>query len=211
MSHVKTNGVLSKSVFLISTGGNDIFGYFSINKAPNDTEKETFVATLISSYKEHVEELYRLGARKIGIVDVPPIGCCPYPRSLNPTGGCIDVLNELALKFNNAVKVLMHNLSSRMVGMKYSIGSSHAVVSNIIKNPHALGFKEVKTACCGSGKFNAQSACMPNATFCSDRRGYLFWDMLHPTHATSKLAGLAIYNGSLEFAIPINFRQLVHG
>ena len=74
---------------------------------------------------------------------------------------------------------------------------------------HIPGFKEVKTACCGAGKFNGESACMPNATYCSNRRQYLFWDLLHPTHATSKLAGLAIYNGSLQYASPINFRQLV--
>ncbi|RRT38821.1 hypothetical protein B296_00053158 [Ensete ventricosum] len=102
------------------------------------------------------QALYALGARKYGIVDVPPIGCCPYPRSLNPTG-----------------------------------------------------YKEIKTACCGAGKFNGQSGCTPNATYCSERHRYLFWDLLHPTHATSKLAGAAIYYGSQQFASPINFRQLV--
>ncbi|ONK72966.1 uncharacterized protein A4U43_C04F25530 [Asparagus officinalis] len=203
------NLMLSKSIFLISTGGNDIFGYFSQNKFPNATQKQLFIATLVSACQGHLEEMYNLGARKFAIVDVPPIGCCPYPRSLNPTGGCIEALNDLALGFNKAIKVLLQNLSLNLRGMKYSIGSSYEVVSNIIKKPYALGFKEVKTACCGSGKFNGEGACMPNATYCSDRRGYLFWDMLHPTHATSKLAGFAIYHGSLQFAAPINIRQLV--
>lgn len=54
-------------------------------------------------------------------------------------GACIDVLNDLALGFNKAVKVLMQNLSSRLTGMKYSVGSSYEVVSNIIKDPQALG------------------------------------------------------------------------
>jgi phospholipase/lecithinase/hemolysin len=71
------------------------------------------------------------------------------------------------------------------------------------------GFKEVTTACCGSGKFNGASGCTPNATLCDNRHEHLFWDLLHPTHATSKLAAAAIYNGSLHFAAPINFRQLV--
>lgn len=86
-----------------------------------------------------LQALYVLGARKFGIVDVPPIGCCPYPRSLNPTGGCLDVLNELSVGFNKAVKLLMHRLSSTLKGMKYSVGSSYAVVSGIIRNPAALG------------------------------------------------------------------------
>ncbi|KAG0450523.1 hypothetical protein HPP92_026891 [Vanilla planifolia] len=197
-----------RSLFLISTGGNDIFGFFSQNLAPNNTEKERFINTLISTYEYHLQKLYGMGARRFGIVDVPPIGCCPFPRSLNPTEGCVDLLNELALQFNEATKIFMSDLSLKLKGMKYSIGSSYALVSNIIHNPSPLGFKETRTACCGAGKFNGESACTPDVACCTERNRYLFWDMLHPTHAASKLAGLAIYNGSLEFASPVNFKQL---
>ena len=51
----ETNLLLSKSIFLISTGGNDIFGYFSQNKSPNDIEKQQFITTLISVYKGHLK------------------------------------------------------------------------------------------------------------------------------------------------------------
>ncbi|KAJ0967920.1 hypothetical protein J5N97_024837 [Dioscorea zingiberensis] len=201
--------LLSKSIFLISTGGNDIFAFFSQNRFPNITETQHFISTLITKYQDHFKELYALGARKFGIVDVAPIGCCPYPRSLNPTGGCLEMLNELARKFNEASKALLHDLSSTLTGMKYSVGSSYAIVMNIVNNPGTLGFEEIKTACCGSGKFNGESGCTPNATCCSNRRHYLFWDLLHPTHATSKLVGHAIFSGSKQYASPINFRQLV--
>lgn len=56
--------------------------------------------------------LYNRGARKFGKVDVPPIGCCPYPQSINP------ILNQLSLGFNKAVKLLMHNLSLTLKGVK---------------------------------------------------------------------------------------------
>ncbi|PKU83750.1 GDSL esterase/lipase At5g55050 [Dendrobium catenatum] len=209
LSEMQADFFLSKSIFIISTGGNDIFGYFLQNNAPNATEKEKFITTLVSTYKYHLEKLYNLGARKFGMIDIPPIGCCPFPRSLSPTGGCLDVLNELSLQFNKAAMAVMHELSLTLKGMKYSIGSSNAVVSNIIRNPAAVGIKETKTACCGGGKFNGELSCTPNASFCSERNRYLFWDKLHPTHAASKLAGLAIYGGSPEFASPINFKQLV--
>ena len=71
------------------------------------------------------------------------------------------------------------------------------------------GFKDTANACCGSGRFNGKSGCTPNATLCGNRHEYLFWDLLHPTHAASKVAAAAIYNGSLHFAAPVNFRQLV--
>lgn len=71
------------------------------------------------------------------------------------------------------------------------------------------GFAEVKNACCGGGKFNAEEGCTPNSSYCSDRSKFLFWDLLHPTEATSKIAGLAFYDGPTWFVSPINFKQLV--
>ncbi|KAL6633806.1 hypothetical protein ACP70R_026477 [Stipagrostis hirtigluma subsp. patula] len=200
---------LSRSLFLVSTGGNDLFAFFTRNSTPSDADKRMFVDNLVSLYQNHVKALYVLGARKFAVIDVPPIGCCPYPRSLHPLGSCIDVLNELARGFNKGVKAAMHDLSVSLQGLRYSVGSSHAVVQGIMKHPQKLGFKEVTTACCGSGKFNGASGCTPNATLCENRHEYLFWDLLHPTHATSKLAAAAIYNGSLHFAAPVNLRQLV--
>ncbi|BAS80216.1 Os02g0669000, partial [Oryza sativa Japonica Group] len=209
ISQQAADTVLSRSLFLISTGGNDIFAFFSANSTPSSAEMQRFVTNLVSLYTNHVKDLYVLGARKFAVIDVPPIGCCPYPRSLQPLGACIDVLNELARGLNKGVKDAMHGLSVSFSGFKYSIGSSHAVVQSIMKHPQRLGFKEVTTACCGSGKFNGESGCTPNATLCDNRHDYLFWDLLHPTHATSKIAAAAIYNGSVRFAAPINFRQLV--
>ena len=80
-----------------------------------------------------------MGARKFGIIDVAPVGCCPYSRSLHPLGACIDVLNDLAVGVNDAVKVMLRNLSSTLKGMKYSLGSSYAVVSNTIADPEPAG------------------------------------------------------------------------
>ncbi|GJM86404.1 hypothetical protein PR202_ga02258 [Eleusine coracana subsp. coracana] len=200
--------VLSRSLFVVSTGGNDLFAFFSRNSTPTAAEGKRFVANLVALFQNHVKVLYVVGARKVAVIDVPPIGCCPYPRSMHPLGACIDVLNELARGFNKGVKDAMRGLGASMPGLKYSVGSSHAVVQSIMKHPQKLGFKEVTTACCGSGKFNGASGCTPNATLCDNRHEYLFWDLLHPTHATSKLAAAAIYNGSLHFAAPINFRQL---
>lgn len=242
ISEEGADNVLSRSLFLISTGGNDVFAFFSANSTPTAEQTRLFTADLVSQYKNHVkvltrilsllyvlcecsagqmshrssgcgvlygQALYDLGARKIAVIDVPPIGCCPYPRSLHPLGACIDVLNELTRGLNKGVKDAMRSLSVSLSGLKYSIGSSHAVVQSIMKHPQRLGFKEVTTACCGSGRFNGKSGCTPNATLCDNRHEYLFWDLLHPTHATSKIAAAAIYNGSLHFAAPINFRQLV--
>lgn len=50
-----TYRLLSKSIFLISSGGNDIFAYFTKNSSPNATEKVRFIGALVSEYENHLK------------------------------------------------------------------------------------------------------------------------------------------------------------
>ncbi|KAK6121521.1 hypothetical protein DH2020_044737 [Rehmannia glutinosa] len=72
-----TEALLSKSLFFISVGSNDIFDYFS---SKCKTPEEKFISNMISVYCKHIKNLYRLGARKFGIINVPAVGCCPSQR-----------------------------------------------------------------------------------------------------------------------------------
>ena len=65
------------------------------------------------------------------------------------------------------------------------------------------GLEEVKSACCGGGRFSAERGCTPSSNCCNDRSKYLFWDLLRPTQATSKFAGLAFYDGPAQFVSPL--------
>ncbi|EAZ21525.1 hypothetical protein OsJ_05151 [Oryza sativa Japonica Group] len=209
LSAEKASTLLSKSIFLISAGGNDAFEFFSQNKSPDSTAIQEFCEAFISTYDSHVKTLYNLGARKFAVINVPLLGCCPYLRSQNPTGECFEPLNQLAKRLNGEIRDLFRDLSSEMQGMKYSIASSYELISSLIENPQAAGFVEVKSACCGGGgKFNAEEACTPSSSCCADRSRYLFWDLLHPTQATSKIVGLAFYDGAARFVSPITFKQL---
>ncbi|XP_020243025.1 GDSL esterase/lipase At5g55050-like isoform X2 [Asparagus officinalis] len=203
--------LLSKSIFLISAGGNDIFDFFVQNPNATKPQVNQFLGGMISNYTSHFEALYNLGARKFAIINVPPIGCCPRSRTLpqNLDGSCVEALNNLAKAFNKATPAILNNLSSKLVGLKYSIGSSYDVVNTIITHPQAFGYEEVKSACCGIGRFHAEQPCNATAFYCKDRRTHVFWDVLHPTNKTAEIAGLAFYEGSVKYASPINFKQLV--
>ncbi|RCV05788.1 hypothetical protein SETIT_1G110700v2 [Setaria italica] len=209
LSAGRVSALLSKSIFLISAGANDAFDFFLQNRSPDSTAIQQFSEAMISTYDSHVKTLYNLGARKFVVINVPLIGCCPYLRSQNPTGECVEPLNQLAKSLNDGIRDLFSNLSSEMHGMKYSIASAYELVSSLIKKPHAAGLEEVKSACCGDGRFNAERGCTPSSSCCSDRSKYLFWDLLHPTQATSKFAGHAFYDGPAQFISPISIKQLV--
>lgn len=84
------------------------------------------------------QTLLNLGARKLGIISVAPIGCCPSQRIFNATGGCIEELNDHAKAFHSMLDVLMHKLTSEFEGLKYSLGNAFEMTINVIQNPLAF-------------------------------------------------------------------------
>ncbi|OVA16018.1 Lipase [Macleaya cordata] len=204
-SAAATDAFLSESLFFISVGSNDIFDYFLDNTKPNMSE---FMTKLSRTYEEHLKRLFKLGARKFGIVSTPPIGCCPSKRASNETGGCLEILNDYSRAFYSTTECLLIKLSSELKGMKYALGNAFEMVTNIMDNPLPYGFKNITSACCGGGKFNGGNPCLKTADVCWNRHEYLFWDWYHPTAAAANLSALTLYGGAPRFVTPINFRQL---
>ncbi|KAG6401443.1 hypothetical protein SASPL_138300 [Salvia splendens] len=206
-----TEVMLNKSLFFISIGSNDIFGYLNRSDA---TPPDSFIFMMLSAYSQHITTLYQLGARKFGFISVPPIGCCPFSRliQLNFTGtnDCFHPMNDIAQAFHLALDGLLLNISSQLPGMKYSLGNSFNMTLDVINAPKNFSlFGTVDKACCGHGTLNAEGPCNKSATLCSDRDRYLFWDMFHPTQEASYLAAQELYNGS-TYVSPISFSQLEH-
>ncbi|KAM1137093.1 hypothetical protein ACFX2B_034731 [Malus domestica] len=197
--------VTERSLFFISIGSNDLFGYYHSNSS---IPKEEFLTSLLLAYENHLKGLIDLGARKFGIISVAPIGCCPSQRVYNASGGCLEDLNDLAVAFHSRLDALMSKLSSECKDVKYALGNAFEMTINVIRNPLPFNFTQVEAACCGAGKLNGESFCSPNATLCLNRDNYLFWDLFHPTQAASKLAAVTLFNGGPQFVTPINFAQL---
>ncbi|CAN6680553.1 unnamed protein product [Malus baccata var. baccata] len=179
---------MSKSLFLFSVGGNDIFEHFLFN---NTTSAKVFIATLMSTYES------RLRQKKIGIISVPPVGCVPLQRNSAKDGSRSEPMNEYAKLFYKALQ-----------GMICALADAYTLATQIIKDPKNFGFDEEATkACCGKGNFNAKYPCKPDSYLCEDRDVYLFWDQFHLTQAASLLAALALHAGG-GFVAPMTFGQL---
>ncbi|KAK6143329.1 hypothetical protein DH2020_023677 [Rehmannia glutinosa] len=215
-----TEALLSKSLFFISVGSNDIFDYFS---SKCKTPEEKFISNMISVYCKHIKNLYRLGARKFGIINVPAVGCCPSQRlvqkQINGTNGCYEAMNDFALAFDLALDSLLRNISLKLPGIKYSLGNAHRMTLDVITNSEFFGkklnvlllfscFSNVDSACCGTGTLNAQGRCNSTAYLCPNRPDYLFWDLFHPTQKASNLSAQTLYNGPQYYVSPTNFAQL---
>ncbi|XP_057980798.1 GDSL esterase/lipase At5g55050 [Malania oleifera] len=204
---------LSKSIFFVVIGSNDIFAYFksgrSGSRLRSSSTPQRYVDLMASTLKAQLKRMHGLGGRKFVVAGIGMIGCCPSQRLKNETGGCHEAENYLSLQYNQLLTSSLQQLKSELPDMKYTFFDTYAVLNNISQKPAAYGFNEVKAACCGLGDLKARVPCLPIASYCSDRRSHLFWDFFHPTEATARIFVENIFDGPQQYASPVNVRQLV--
>lgn len=196
---------LSKSLFAVVVGSNDIFAHLKSKHAANDT---SIIDQMVSTHRQQLKKLYELGARKFAMIGTGPIGCTPSLREHGKSKECNEEANRLAVDFGVGVGRLMHGMSSELVDVNYTFFNTTVSLLDYIQNPREHGFVEVKAACCGLGDLKAKIACLPFSTYCSNRDHHIFWDFYHPTQIVSRMSADIIFHGSAPFTSPLNLNQL---
>uniref|UniRef100_A0A7N0VA94 GDSL esterase/lipase n=1 Tax=Kalanchoe fedtschenkoi TaxID=63787 RepID=A0A7N0VA94_KALFE len=200
---------LSKSIFAIVIGSNDVLGYHDPNStAGNASTPQQYAHQMVTLLQTHVNRIYGLGGRKFLIAGIGPVGCCPSERNKNKDQ-CDDDANRLAQIYNEGLKSMLHHLKSSLPGFYYSYFDAYKVLNSFIQNPADYGFTEARAACCGLGNLNALLPCLPVSTYCSNRRDHVFWDLYHPTEAAASIFVDYIYDGPRPYTFPLNLKQLV--
>ncbi|KAK7263011.1 hypothetical protein RJT34_30595 [Clitoria ternatea] len=200
---------VSKALFLISAGSNDLFDFTRNHSASIHLGQKEYLGLLQLTYYSHIKKLYELGGRKFGILGVAPVGCCPAVTSANG-GTCVKPLNDLAVAFYSATRDLLTKLSYELQHFEYSLANSFVMTTTLLKSANAFGLKETRAACCGSGYLNGQGGCIKaqKANLCRDRKDHLFWDWFHPTEIAAGLAAKTFFGGPSHFVFPLNLCQL---
>ncbi|KAF5179333.1 GDSL esterase/lipase [Thalictrum thalictroides] len=195
-----TDRLLSKSIYFLSIGSNDILGFYLLNGTFN---QEKFVATLADAYENHLRILYSNGARKFGIISVSAIGCVPAQRIYNDTD-CVEDLNKFSQIFHLKMVTMLARLGSELKEMKYSLGNMYEMAIYFLTNAYRYNFTELASPCCG----NDLIPCIIKFGLCPNRDEYLFWDWMHPTQAAAKLAAQTLYDEDPKFVTPIGLKKL---
>ncbi|KAJ0974221.1 hypothetical protein J5N97_016186 [Dioscorea zingiberensis] len=184
--------IISDSLYIVCTGTDDFaVTYFTTPFRSLHYDVPSYVEFLVSSATTFLKKLYGSGAKKIGFVGLPPIGCLPSQRTA--AGGlsreCVAVRNEAASLFNSRMQEEIQKLLMGMVnGTRIVFLDIYPILLDIIQQPQTYGFEEATKGCCGSGKLEVALTCNSlTATTCDDVSKFVFWDSFHPTEKAYKI------------------------
>nr|GEW14827.1 GDSL esterase/lipase At4g16230-like [Tanacetum cinerariifolium] len=209
------HNLLANALFSTTVGSNDFVNNYILPPASNHTRKlmppKIFIGILISTYRRQLKTLYSMGARKIVISNIPPMGCCPYLKDLYPSPDqeCAAFPNNLAQLFNHRLRRLFIELTRKLKGSTFVYADVYNIVQDILKNYKSHGFEVADVSCCGTfGTHSGIVPCVPNAKVCPDRSKYLFWDPYHVTENAYKIIAKRIMDGDSKDISPMNVRAL---
>ncbi|KAL2322671.1 hypothetical protein Fmac_027050 [Flemingia macrophylla] len=197
---------LSKSIFFVVIGSNDIFRYSDSKDLQKKIALQQYVDSMASTLNVQLQRLYNSGAKKFEIVGVSAIGCCPAYRIRNKTE-CVSETNYLSFKYNEALQSMLKKWKLENKDISYSYFDTYAAIEDLVHNPTSYGFANVKAACCGLGELNAEFPCLPISNLCSNRHDHVFWDPFHPTEAAARILVNELF--SSKYTSPINMEQLL--
>ncbi|XP_070016510.1 GDSL esterase/lipase EXL3-like isoform X2 [Nicotiana sylvestris] len=178
------NDILHNSLYLVVAGSNDLANtYFTVGLRQKQYDINSYTDLMVDGAADFIQELYKLGARKIGVFGIPPVGCLPFQRTVS--GGifrmCVEEYNEAALLANTKLSAAINDsLSKKLPQSKLVFIDLYDPMLDLIVNPQKYGFEVVEKGCCGTGNIEVLMLCKYGGT-CEDDTKYLFWDSYHPT------------------------------
>ncbi|KAL2244403.1 UNVERIFIED_CONTAM: GDSL esterase/lipase [Sesamum indicum] len=177
--------IVRNALVILSMGTNDfLISYYLDPTRSRQYSIEQYQIYLISRMKTAIKKMHSLGARKVAVIGVPPIGCMPLLRTLRHDIKCDAELNEIAFSFNSKIQRELKTLAGPSFTSAFV--DVYRIILNAAESPKRYGFTEALKGCCGSGTYEYGNTCKDLST-CSDRTKYVFWDAVHPTERMYKI------------------------
>lgn len=206
---------ISEALFYINIGSYDYVSNYFLrdSKVSQLYSVAEYQQLLLLRFADQFKKLYEMGARKFLISNLGPLGCTPWMISLEnlDNGSCVGYVNGIISDFNQGLENMVKNkLQNQFFDARFVLSDNYAILTEIINNPSAYGFKYVNESCCGLGHLRAEFPCSPISGLCLHRSDYVFWDAFHPTDALNSILATTQYAGSPQFIRPVNLKQLMN-
>ncbi|EOX93124.1 PREDICTED: GDSL esterase/lipase At2g42990 isoform X2 [Theobroma cacao] len=170
----KANGIIAEALYLISIGTNDFLeNYYALLDRQSHFTVQQYEDFLIGIAENFVTQIYDLGARKMSLTGLPPMGCLPVQRATNFEDplNCVEERNKVALEFNGKLNVLVAKLNKELPGLKVFFADAYDLLLQLIQNPSQNGFEVAEEGCCGTGLFEMGILCNRHLT-CTDANNF---------------------------------------
>ncbi|KAL4332816.1 hypothetical protein GQ457_07G031510 [Hibiscus cannabinus] len=193
----KSASIIKDALYVLSAGSGDFLQNYYVNPLLNHAyTPDQYGSFLIDAFKSFVKNIYGLGARKIGVTSLPPLGCIPLARTLfgYHEKGCISRFNTDAQQFNKKLNSAAANLQKQHPGLKIVVFDIFKSLNDIVKSPSKYGFVVATKGCCGTGTVETtEFLCNPHTPgTCSNASQYVFWDSVHPSQAANQVLADAL-------------------
>ncbi|KAJ0043318.1 hypothetical protein Pint_18566 [Pistacia integerrima] len=198
---VAANKLCNEAMFFVGMGSNDYVNNYLQPFLPDGQQytHDEFVELLASTLDRQLSRLYELGARKLIMHGLGPLGCIPSQRVKSKTGQCLKRVNEYVQEFNSKAIKVIASLNGRLPGAKFSFADTYPDVLDLIERPTVYGFKISSTSCCNVDT-SVGGLCLPNSKLCKNRRDYVFWDAFHPSDAANQVLADKLFSSLFSSA-----------
>ncbi|KAL6606626.1 hypothetical protein ACP70R_042279 [Stipagrostis hirtigluma subsp. patula] len=188
----QAHSIITGALYIISAGASDFIQNYYINPFLFKTQTaDQFSDRLVGIFSNTVSQLYGMGARRIGVTSLPPLGCLPAAITLFGHGstGCVSRLNSDSQNFNRKMNATVDSLSRRYPDLKIAVFDIYTPLYDLATSPGSQGFTEARRGCCGTGTVETTVLlCNPKSIgTCPNATTYVFWDAVHPSEAANQV------------------------
>ncbi|XVE80961.1 hypothetical protein DITRI_Ditri15bG0023700 [Diplodiscus trichospermus] len=178
---------LSNVIPVSNAGTNDLlFNFLDLPTRRFEFDSKGYHDFLLQRLGNLVQELYGLGARKIVVAGLPPIGCLPIQMTsrleFSTNRKCLKDQNSDAQSYNRRLVKLLPKIQSKLAGSKILYADIYQPLIDMINHPQHYGFEDTNIGCCGAnGPLVTTFFCNPTTPICRKPSEFIFWDSVHPT------------------------------
>lgn len=138
----KAKEIITEALYIMSLGTNDFLeNYYTIPGRRSQFTIQQYQDFLIGLAEDFVKKLYALGARKLSLTGLSPMGCLPLEKATNfmHPNSCVKEYNDLALEFNGKLNQLVAKLNDELPGMKVLFANPYDLLLQLITAPSQYG------------------------------------------------------------------------
>ncbi|CAI0541143.1 unnamed protein product [Linum tenue] len=205
VGETRTASIISQGAFISFIGSNDVTLHAMLGSRSGEEDDDSYTDKMLHFAIDFYQQLYKLGARRIGLGNLPPTGCVPAVRDV--VGGqereCSEGLNRRMRLFNTKLAGAVSKMNAELPGARIVVFDFYNVVLSIIQNSASYGFDEFSRGCCASHEIESGFLCVMPGT-CPDASKYVFWDSFHPTEKACRILSYQMDAADDQILFPIS-------